>query len=351
MLGVMPADPPARLSLTALKERTREAACRAVIHCQVAKLTAKLTKGGKPYLEAVLADAGDQILLRVWSDHPEFETVSGAGQGAFFEVTGDFEQSEFGIEAKAWSLNPLDRGAIDALLAGDDALRRRQEADHAAIGSLVESLGDPRLRAVATRFLEKFGARFRRTAAARFHHHARRGGLVEHTARMMRAADALCGVYPELNRDLLLVGCLVHDSGKLFENCLDKDSFAMPHTPVGELLGHIPAGIEMVNSLWHEAVGSGPDATDAEPPADLARLHLLHLIASHHGEHAFGSPTLPKTPEAMALHHIDNLDAKLEMMTAGLRTAPELAPGIHERVRPLPGNLVAPLPPYNAPGD
>ena len=79
------------------------------------------------------------------------------------------------------------------------------------------------------------------------------------------------------------------------------------------------------------------------------RLHLLHLIAAHHGELQFGSPIVPKTPEAWALHHVDNLDAKLEMFAAGYGTARLLAPRIYEKVRPLPGNLIAPLARYVPP--
>jgi 3'-5' exoribonuclease len=94
-----------------------------------------------------------------------------------------------------------------------------------------------------------------------------------------------------------------------------------------------------------------------EPASDHVRLHLLHLIGSHHGELAFGSPVLPKTPEAIALHYIDNLDAKLDMFSRGYETSHEIAPGIFERVRPLPQNLVEPLPrfvphvPVDQPGE
>ena len=73
------------------------------------------------------------------------------------------------------------------------------------------------------------------------------------------------------------------------------------------------------------------------------RLHLLHLIASHHGQYDFGSPTLPRTPEAHASHYIDNLDAKLEMVKDAYDKANELAPGIYERQFPLPAPLVNPL--------
>jgi 3'-5' exoribonuclease len=79
------------------------------------------------------------------------------------------------------------------------------------------------------------------------------------------------------------------------------------------------------------------------PDSDLVRLHLLHLVASHHGEKEFGSPVEPKTPEAMALHLIDNLDAKLEMMSSAYQLGKRLGPEVIERVRPLPTNLVVAL--------
>ena len=72
-------------------------------------------------------------------------------------------------------------------------------------------------------------------------------------------------------------------------------------------------------------------------------MHLLHLIGAHHGEPQFGSPVSPKTPEAMALNYIDNLDARMEMFAAGYLVAKPIADRIFDRVRPLPGNLVKPL--------
>ncbi len=125
---------------------------------------------------------------------------------------------------------------------------------------------------------------------------------------MMRSADALCGVYPELNRDLLLTGVLFHDCGKLWENCYPEHGFNQILSLHGEMMGHIPLGIELANKLWRDMAES-PEAaaSQALSPADEdVRLHLLHLIGSHHGEHQFGSPVLPRTPEAFALHYIDN---------------------------------------------
>jgi 3'-5' exoribonuclease len=162
---------------------------------------------------------------------------------------------------------------------------------------------------------------------------------------MMRAGDAMAAVYSALNRDLLLAGILFHDSGKLWENCFPKESFVMPHDFRAELIGHISMGVELVNRLWQrlkeEAVF--PSWNPLSPDSDLVRLHLIHLVASHHGEKQFGSPVEPKTPEAMTLHLIDNLDAKLEMMSSTYQLGKRLGQDVIERARPLPTNLVTAL--------
>lgn len=119
----------------------------------------------------------------------------------------------------------------------------------------------------------------------------------------------------------------------------------MPFDERGEMLGHITIGIELVNALWRKVLATEPATTWAtlHPTSEDVRLHLLHLLASHHGELQFGSPVVPKTREAWALHYVDNLDAKMEMMTQAYATSRQLGPRIQERVWPLPGNLVAPL--------
>jgi len=151
-------------------------------------------------------------------------------------------------------------------------------------------------------------------------------------------------VYPELNLDLLLAGILFHDSGKLWENALPENGFVMNYDELGELMGHISIGLELVNALWRKLSVENADAwKNLLPASEDVRTHLLHLIGAHHGEPEFGSPVAPKTPEAMALHYIDNLDARLEMFAAGYTTAKPLAARIFDRVRPLPGNLVKSL--------
>ena len=123
----------------------------------------------------------------------------------------------------------------------------------------------------------------------------------------------------------------------------------MPYTEISELIGHIPLGMEIANKIWRELQaddGLYNSWKDLDPPSEQVRLHLLHLIASHHGELEFGSPIVPKTPEAQALHYIDNLDAKMEMFERGYGIANELGRNVFDRVRPLPGRLVTPLPKF-----
>ncbi len=232
------------------------------------------------------------------------------------------------------------------LLLGDPELAARQQADYAEIVGFIESIRDPRLLRLCSVFMERHGERFRRTGAARKNHHARRGGLVEHVAQMMRSAVAIAAVYPHLNRDLLIAGVLFHDCGKLWENVYAESGFTMPYNMTAEMLGHIPLGLELVNRMWRDLLEE-PSAAEwaaLEPASELVRLHLLHLIAAHHGTLEFGSPVLPKTPEAIVLHHVDNIDAKLEMFRRGYAGSKELAPGIFEKFSPWPVNIVAPLP-------
>ncbi len=293
-------------------------------------------------------------MLRVWNNAPMFASCEQLRAGQFFEVSGEFGLGGDGrsIDGRTWTARALDEAESVGVLAGSETLRRKQEADYAFISESADGIADPRLRRLCLAFLERYGQRLRRTAGARDYHHARRGGLVEHVSQMMRAAIQVCVAYPILNRDLLVAGVLFHDVGKLWENAYQKDGFSMPYTELSELLGHIPLGMEVVNRLWRDIHETGADAAgwaDLEPASEQVRLHLLHLIVSHHGELAFGSPVVPKTPEAQALHYIDNLDAKMEMFERGYQVAGELGTRVYDRVRPLPGRLVAPLPKFEPP--
>jgi len=329
-----------------------QARVEARFHAQAEAVLEKQTRDGKPFWELTVADAEAKLTLRAWSDSPAFAYCAALAPGTFLEIEGEFAQHPaFGVEARQWSCRELEATEVEHLLGGPEALQKKQECDFQAILEAISGITDPRLHALCELFLEDFGDRFRRTAAARTYHHARRGGLVEHVAQMIRTAQAVAEIYPALNRDLLVTGVFFHDIGKLWENCPEPRGFGMPYDERGELIGHIAIGIETLNALWRKLLT--PERTAAwaglVPTNDEVRNHLIHLIAAHHGEMAFGSPVFPKTPEAAALHYLDNLDAKLEMMFAGYQTGTPLAAHIVERVRPLPANLVLPLQKYLPP--
>ncbi len=322
------------------------------VQAQVEAVVEKQTQGGKPYYEARLTDGEDSLVWRVFDGSPLFMEASALARQSWIELTAQWvDTGKFGLDPKQPALRMLTTEEVHQLLDGSEQSRARNRQDYGEIATRVAALRDPRLRSVCELFLQRFGERFRRTAAARKNHHARRGGLVEHVAQMMRCAAAVCSAYPGLNADLVIAGVLFHDCGKLWENAYADNSFTMPYHLSGEMLGHISLGMELVNKLWRD-VQEEPEAKDwlhLEPASDLVRLHLLHLIGSHHGEHAFGAPVLPKTPEAVVLHHVDNIDAKLEMFRRGYESGTALGNGIFERVFPLPANLVTPLPGFVEP--
>ena len=332
------------MSITEIRRAVQSGPATARAHVQVEAATPKTTREQQPYCELILADACDRMILRVWSDHPDYRACSAMGAEHFLELQGEFFAGPYGLEARKWTVRPLVQQEIAELLQGPTELRAKQAEDWAFITGTCGAIADPRLRRLCDTFIAEFGDRFRRTAAARSYHHARRGGLVEHCAQMMRVALGIAPLYPQLNVDLLVAGILFHDSGKLWENHYSETGFIMGYDERGELMGHISIGLELINSLWRKiSADQGESWRQLTPSSEDVRLHLLHLIAAHHGEAEFGSPVSPKTPEAMALHYIDNLDARLEMFHAGYAVAKPLAPRIFDRVRPLPGNLVKSL--------
>ena len=339
------------ITITQLRQVANQTPQPYRLHLQVESRLEKATSSGSPFFEVKLVDAADSFIWRVFDNNPLFQDAAKLARNAFIQLAGQWVEGKYGLEPRQVQMRALAEEETSTLLLGDPDLAARQQADYADIVAFIESLRDPRLLKLCLLFLERHGERFRRTGAARKNHHARRGGLVEHVAQMMRCAVALAGLYPQLNRDLLIAGVLFHDCGKLWENAYAESGFTMPYNLTAEMLGHIPLGLELVNKLWRDMM-DGPAAGEwgsIEPASETVRLHLLHLIAAHHGTHEFGSPVLPKTPEAVALHHVDNIDAKLEMFRRGYASSKELGPGIFEKSPPWPVNIVAPLPTVHLP--
>src|SRR5882672_4879025 len=194
------------LTLTEIRRAAQNGAVPARVHVQVESATPKLTREQQPYCELTLADACDRMTLRVWSDHPAYKTCSALTSQDFIELTAEFYQSQYGLDARKWTVRPLTDQEKNELLQGPADLRAKQASDFDFIRQTVAELTDPRLRALAQMFVDEWGDRFRRAGAARKYHHARRGGLVEHTAQMMRVATKIAPLYPQLNLDLLVAG-------------------------------------------------------------------------------------------------------------------------------------------------
>jgi 3'-5' exoribonuclease len=134
-------------------------------------------------------------------------------------------------------------------------------------------------------------------------HHAYHGGLLEHIVNLLETAVRIVDLYPTVNRDLLIAGVFLHDLGKVRELGYDTTFI---YTDEGQLIGHIVIGVELLN----EKVAQTEQAIGESLPEEMV-LRIKHMILSHHGTYEYGSPKLPMTPEAIFLHHLDNLDAKV----------------------------------------
>jgi 3'-5' exoribonuclease len=167
----------------------------------------------------------------------------------------------------------------------------------------VAAIGNPHLKALLNAIFadEEIARAYRTAPAAKGIHHAWIGGLIEHVLSLCSLAKFTAAHYSGIDLDLLLAGVMLHDIGKISEL---KYVRSFSYSTEGQLLGHIIIGLKMVDEKLRMIPGF---------PEKLRDL-LVHMIVSHHGELAFGSPKVPLFPEAMLLHHLDNLDSKMECM-------------------------------------
>ena len=319
---------------------------KAEVPCQVLKARESVTRAGKPYLELEISDGTATEKFKIWEDNDAYETCHDVQDGDCVKLEALFFRNQFGMNVDRLRLRWLEKQEIADLFSGTPERRAALERDWAEVEACVIAMKDPRLRLLCQTYLAEYGEKFRRAAAARDYHHARRGGLLEHTTQMLRSGMALATAYPKLNWDLVLAGVLFHDCGKLWELDYQPQGFVSPMTTMGELLGHITIGIELVNKLWRGLEANPEFTVEHQPPREMVREHLLHLIASHHGQKEYGAPVTPRTPEAWMLHHIDNIDAHLEMLSQTYADKAQTAPGIYEYRRPLEGRAIVPLAPW-----
>jgi 3'-5' exoribonuclease len=270
----------------------------------------RANRNGNLYLQAELRDRTGTIGARLWNAPETLFRSFEAGD--FVRVKGKVQLFQGALQM---ILSHLERVASTEVDLADFLPHTEQDVGQLfeRLRGLLRKLDQPHLRALAECFLMDgdFVQAFCKVPAGVRMHHAYIGGLLEHVVTLLEAADRIAPLYPGLDRDLLLMGVFLHDAGKVRELTFDR---AFAYTDEGQLVGHIVLGVEMLT----DKVRQVPDLTGEPFPPELL-LRLKHLIVSHHGALEFGSPTLPMTPEAIALHYLDNLDAKVHSFTRDIR--------------------------------
>ena len=262
----------------------------------------RANRNGDLFLLVHLRDRTGEVHGLMWNVSED--SVAGFDTGDFVRVEGKVQLYQGALQTILTRVNAVSAAAIEV----SDFEEDRSEASErqlARVNELLRNLGNEDLRELMIGFLddESLIKAFARAVAGVKIHHAFRGGLLEHVSTLMEAADQISKLYPFLDRDLLLAGVFLHDLGKVREISIEG-SFS--YTDEGQLLGHIVLILEELETK----VSDFADRTGREFNPDLL-LKLKHLIVSHHGSLETGSPRVPMTIEAVALHHLDNLDARI----------------------------------------
>jgi 3'-5' exoribonuclease len=260
-------------------------------------------KTGEPYLSLILGDRTGDLEAKMW-DNAE-EVLDAFARNDFVKVRGMAQIHHNRLQLTIQRIQKVDERTIEF----EDffpASRRDPEEMFRDLAGIFSAVAHPDLRALCERFLNdpEIASRLKRAPAAKSMHHAYLGGLLEHVLSMSRLAKTAAPHYGA-DLDLLLTGILLHDIGKIYELSYDR-SFS--YTTEGHLLGHMHIGLKMLD----EKIRAGSPF-----PARLRTL-LEHMILSHHGQLEFGSPKAPMFPEALLLHQLDTLDAKMESMRYSL---------------------------------
>ena len=259
-------------------------------------------RNGQLYLQVELADKSGMITGRLWNasddDFNAFE------DGDYVRVEGHTQLYSGSLQLIVSAIDRVDPRTVDEsefqVLSKNDIVRLESE-----LATILGTIRSAPLKALADEIIADKALidAFKRTPAGVKHHHAYAGGLLDHVVNLLRLADRVAPLYPALDRDLLLVGVLVHDIGKVREL---ESLQGFSYTDEGQLLGHVLLGLEIVDAKIRAI-----EACTGQRFASEAAVRVKHMIASHHGQYEFGSPKLPMTLEAVALHHLDHLDAKM----------------------------------------
>ncbi|MEJ5378269.1 MAG: HD domain-containing protein [bacterium] len=266
-------------------------------------------KTGKEYLLVRLADRTGEVEARVWDRVEQLGARFKAGD--LVHISGDVSTYQGVIQVRILELEKhgsLQPQHLEEFVPGYADQRQRCAKMFSELEELLDTVEAGPLKALALDFLRDPELRegWLLTPAAKRLHHARLGGLLEHTLSLCRMICLVSKHYPMLRKDLLLAGGVIHDVGKIREL---QAPWRPDYTTEGRLLGHIVMGLQMLD----ERLVRHPEISLEEA------LLLRHMIASHHGQLEFGSPKRPKTLEALVLYMLDDLDAKVDAFQEHLR--------------------------------
>ncbi len=271
----------------------------------------ELRQGGRAgfFLDLTLCDSSGRVPAKVWENAAS--VADGFEAGDVVRVSGMAETYRDELQLRLERIEALPPGEADP----SEFLPRTTKdvkALEAALAETVKSIGEPHLRELLMDLFRdpQFRKGFIAAPGAKALHHAYIGGLLEHTVEVVALCEKVTEVFPTLDRGLLLTAAILHDVGKTRELSW---ATAFDYTDEGKLLGHLVLGERMVRARADQI---------EDFPEDL-KLRLSHMMLSHHGTTDFGSPKVPMTAEAIALHHAEDLGAKINMFQGHLATARE----------------------------
>ena len=264
------------------------------------------TQGGL-YIHAVLVDRTGHLVARMWQATEEM--YADMPEGGFLRLKGRAENYKGNLQFIIDAMRPAEAGTFDI---ADFLPTTKHDIDEMfkRLTTILGGIKHADLSALVNEFLgdEALMARFRKAPAAAVMHHAYIGGLLEHTLSLLELAGVVIPRYPKLSLDLVLAGLFLHDIGKSAELSYET---SIGYTDQGQLIGHIVQA-----TIWIEQKAEQIAARTGKPFPERLLWMVQHIILSHHGRYEFGSPKLPAIPEAIAIHHLDNLDAKVNQFLA-----------------------------------
>lgn len=268
----------------------------------VSSVVSGVTNSGAPYLNLTIQDNTKAIEAKLWDVKPEIQKQIEAGKVYEFDL--EIHKYKNNLQAKVLRVLPVPSSEVNP---EDFSFRSPISTDEleSEIQKALNSIENPIIIKIVNAALNRYHDDFYQYPAASKIHHNFIGGLATHTVGMLKLAKAVCDIYPNVNKDYLFGGVILHDIGKITEL---SSAMLTEYTVEGKLLGHISIMDGILSEITKEL-----NVQDTEE----AKI-LRHMVLSHHGQYEYGSPVLPMTLEAEVLTYIDNMDSKINVLDKAL---------------------------------